>query len=274
MWMSRAPSQPREKARLPDRMRIYAIGDIHGRADLLEKLLFQIEVDDKRHPSHHSLIVFLGDYVDRGPCSRQVLDLLVECSNARESVFLKGNHETFIPQFLDDPATLKEWRLCGGLETLASYGLTPSISPNHREREHLATEFNKLLPMRHREFLESLDSSFCCGDFYFVHAGIRPGIPIARQRDEDLFWIRDDFLDWDHPFEKFIVHGHTPVHSPDIRSNRMNIDTGAFATGCLTCVVIEGSSIASLVDVRRWPHDANTRVISDSKTRAERALQS
>ncbi len=277
MWILHSISKLREKAKLPDRQRIYAIGDIHGRADLLEKLLVQIEMDGKQHPAHRSVIVFLGDYVDRGPAARQVLDLLVKCSDTRETIFLKGNHEVFIRRFLDDPATLENWRLCGGLETLVSYGLTPSLNPNRREQEHLAIEFNKLLPRRHREFLESLNLSFCCGDFCFVHAGIRPEIPIFRQREEDLLWIREDFLCWEDPFEKFIVHGHTPVHSPDLRSNRVNIDTGAFATGRLSCIVIENSNIAPLVDVRNWQNDAHTRapsLCSADKSSDHRALPS
>lgn len=264
MWRLRATPELEKKAKLADGIRIYAIGDIHGRADLLEKLLFQIEVDGNRHPADHSLMVFLGDYVDRGPDSRKVLDILVECSGSREAVFLKGNHESFIPRFLHDPSSVKDWRLLGGLETLSSYGLTPSINPSAREQEILAIEFGKSFPARHLNFLETLDLSFCCGDFYFVHAGIRPGIPIARQREEDLLWIRDDFLSWEKPFEKFIVHGHTPVRAPDIRSNRANIDTGAFATGRLTCLAIEGSSIVPLIEVQNWRHDEDTRALSRS----------
>lgn len=273
MWRLRATSDPQEKAKLADGIRIYAIGDIHGRADLLEKLLFQIEADDHRHPSDRSLMVFLGDYVDRGPDSRKVLDILVECSTSRDAVFLKGNHESFIPRFLHDPSSLKDWRRFGGMETLASYGLTPSINPGPREQELLATELGRSMPARHLDFLETLDLSFCCGDFYFVHAGIRPGIPIARQREEDLLWIRDDFLSWEKPFEKFIVHGHTPVRAPDIRSNRANIDTGAFATGRLTCLAMEGSNIVPLIDVQNWRPDENTRAMSKSLSGFERPLQ-
>jgi serine/threonine protein phosphatase 1 len=263
VWRSRATAEFK-KPRLPDGIRIYAIGDIHGRADLLEKLLFQIGVDANRYPSDRSLMVFLGDYVDRGPDSRKVIELLVECSGSHEAIFLKGNHESFIPRFLHDPSSLKDWRLFGGLETLASYGLTPSINPSAREQDLLAVELGRSMPARHLNFLETLDLSFCCGDFYFVHAGIRPEIPMAKQREEDLLWIRDDFLSWEKPFEKFIVHGHTPVRTPDIRSNRANIDTGAFATGRLTCLVIEGSGMVPLIDVQSWQHDEGTRASSNS----------
>jgi serine/threonine protein phosphatase 1 len=263
VWTSRSPTRFRGRATLSDNVRIYAVGDIHGSASLLKKLLLQIEMDDKRHPARRSIIVCLGDYLDRGPDSRLTIDLLMECSNRREIIFLKGNHETFVPRFLDDPATLDEWRLCGGLETLVSYGLTPSINPNRSDRERLAIELARRMPAAHRDFIESLDLSFCCGDFYFVHAGIRPEIPLVKQREEDLLWIRDDFLLWERPFEKFIVHGHTPVNSLDARSNRINIDTGAFATGRLTCIAIEESSIVPLVDLRSWHLGADTRATSD-----------
>jgi serine/threonine protein phosphatase 1 len=116
------------------------------------------------------------------------------------------------------------------------------------------------LPPQHLSFFESLQLSFTCGDFFFVHAGIRPGIALRKQSEDDLLWIRDDFLHHDSPFEKYVVHGHTPVNAPDVRSNRMNIDTGAFATGRLSCVVIEGPDIVPLVDIRDWTRGGRTRV--------------
>jgi serine/threonine protein phosphatase 1 len=239
-------------ARVPDGLRIYAIGDVHGCAGLLDALLLQIDADCQRYPPSHALIVFLGDYIDRGPASKEVLDLLLKCQRTHEAVFLKGNHETFVDRFLDDPSILEEWRLCGGLETLMSYGLKPSLSPSADEQAMLAEEFGRLIPKQHLQFLESLDLSFTCGDFLFVHAGIRPDVPLRKQKEDDLLWIRDEFLCWERRFEKIIVHGHTPVPALDIRSNRINIDTGAFATGRLTCVIIEGSAIVPLIDVRDW----------------------
>jgi serine/threonine protein phosphatase 1 len=251
VWNSRR-SRRRAAARLPDGLRVYAIGDIHGRADLLEALLTQIDADCALYPSSRPIVVFLGDYIDRGPGSSEVLDLLLACGRTRETVFLSGNHETFVHRFLSEPAILDEWRLCGGLETLMSYGLKPSINPGAAEQTRLAEELARSIPQRHLEFLNRLDLSFSCGDFLFVHAGIRPGVAIRRQREEDLLWIRDEFLFCEEPFEKFVVHGHTPVPAPDIRSNRVNIDTGAFATGRLTCIAIEGSAIVPLIDVRDW----------------------
>ena len=235
-------------------------------------MLMQIDVDCMLYPSIRPIIVFLGDYIDRGPASREVLDLLLECKRTKEAVFLKGNHETFVHYFLSEPAILSEWRLCGGLETLVSYGLKPSLNPDALEQTQLAEELADSVPKRHLDFLGSLDPSFSCGEFLFVHAGIRPGIPIRKQREEDLLWIREEFLSCEQRFEKFVVHGHTPVPTPDFRSNRINIDTGAFATGRLTCIVIEGTAIVPLIDVRDWTSNAaGGRVTQMTPTRTELA---
>jgi serine/threonine protein phosphatase 1 len=236
----------RVSASLPHGIRIYAIGDIHGRSDLLSRLLGCIEVDLRERPVERAITVFVGDYIDRGPHSRNVIDLLLHWRESNDAVFLRGNHETFLPRFLSDSRTLEEWRKYGGLETLLSYGLQPSINPDRAEQERLAHQLASSLPKEHFHFLESLEPFYSCGDFFFVHAGIRPGIPIDEQAEEDLFWIREEFLAYEQPFECFIVHGHTPVEAIDFRSNRINIDTGAFATGCLTCVVIEGNDITQL----------------------------
>jgi serine/threonine protein phosphatase 1 len=120
-----------------------------------------------------------------------------------------------------------------------SYGVTPSINANAATQAQLAVAFDQALPESHRRFIGNLKSSFTCGDFFFVHAGVRPGIPLTKQREEDLLWIRQDFLFCEEDFGKIIVHGHTPVPQPDIRPNRINIDTGAFATGRLTCLILE-----------------------------------
>ena len=231
---------------LPHGIRIYAVGDIHGRSDLLVRLLCSVDADCRRRPVNRPITVFIGDYIDRGPSSRDVLDLLIQWGRNHETVFLRGNHETFLPRFIADSKTLDEWRQCGGLQTLLSYGLKPSINPDRKEQVRLADELAAALPKQHVDFLSSLQISFSCGDFLFVHAGIRPGIPINKQTEDDLLWIREEFLSHEDPFERFVVHGHTPVSAPDLCSNRLNIDTGAFATGHLTCMVIEGSAIMQL----------------------------
>ncbi len=241
------PARTRQvPAALPDGVRIYAVGDIHGRSDLLEKALHSIDADCRRRPALQPITVFVGDYIDRGPGSRDVLKLLLQWRRDNEAVFLRGNHETFLPRFLADSRTLDVWRQYGGLETLLSYGLVPTINPDRHEQVRLADELAVALPKEHLDFLKSLNLSYGCGDFLFVHAGIRPGVPIRRQNEEDLLWIREEFLAHEQPFERFVVHGHTPVTLPDLRPNRINIDTGAFATGCLTCIIVEGSAITQL----------------------------
>jgi serine/threonine protein phosphatase 1 len=233
----------RSKPRLPEGTRVYAVGDVHGRADLLDRVLSQIDAHLSRDPVSRPIEVFLGDYVDRGPDSRRVIDLLIRRREKRETICLKGNHETYLLEFLKDPKVFDIWREYGGLETLTSYGVNPPLRPEPAERKQLARSLAKVLPKDHLRFLSQLTTTFTCGDFLFVHAGVQPGVPLNRQREEDLLWIRDDFLRTDYDFGKYIVHGHTPVDEPDIRLNRINIDTGAFATGRLTCLMIQGEEM-------------------------------
>ena len=236
-------SRKGRRPRTPVGVRIYAIGDIHGRADLLQDALNRIDTDLAKKPISVSVQVFLGDYIDRGPESRQVLDQLVERKSTHQTVFLKGNHETFLMNFIVDPTILGAWERLGGLETLMSYGVVPSINADAFSQGRFAANLEKTFPESHRLFLADLKSSFTCGDFFFVHAGVRPGVPLAKQKEEDLLWIRDDFLVCEDDFSKIIVHGHTPVRQPDIRPNRINIDTGAYMTGQLTCLRLEGEEI-------------------------------
>ncbi len=236
-------SRRKEHPRIPDGIRIYAIGDIHGRADLLAQVLRRVDADLRSNPVPHSIEVFLGDYIDRGPDSQRVLDQLVARNQTHQAVFLKGNHETFITNFVTNPSLLDDWQHLGGLETLMSYGITPSINADTATQVRLAAAFDQALPESHRRFLDELNLSFTCGDFFFVHAGIRPGTPLTKQNEEDLLWIRQEFLLCEEDFSKIIVHGHTPVPQLDIRSNRINIDTGAYATGQLTCLMIEGDKM-------------------------------
>jgi serine/threonine protein phosphatase 1 len=273
VWNPSRKAKSLRKAGLPDDVRIYAIGDIHGCTDLLRHQLAQIEADELRHPHARSTIIFLGDYIDRGPDSRGTIDLLLACARMREVICLKGNHETFIRQFLDAPESLNNWRSFGGLETLVSYGLRPSISRSDSDHERLSNELRAVMPAQHLAFLDSLPTSFICGDFFFVHAGVRPGLALARQSEDDLLWIRNEFLEHDSPFEKFIVHGHTPVAAPEVRCNRVNVDTGAFATGRLSCVAIEGTDIVPLLDIREWTPGTVTRMAGpSSRNRSARTI--
>jgi serine/threonine protein phosphatase 1 len=237
-------SSKNQGPRVPDGVRVYAIGDIHGRADLLDQLLERVDADLATNPVAHSIEIFLGDYIDRGPSSRQVLDRLVARNRTHHTVFLKGNHETFLANFVANPAVLYDWQHLGGLETLMSYGITPSINADAITQLQLAATFDRVLPESHRQLLGNMKLSYTCGDFFFVHAGVRPGIPFEKQREEDLLWIRGEFLNCEDDFGKFIVHGHTPVPQPDIRTNRINIDTGAYATGQLTCLILEGGKMS------------------------------
>lgn len=239
-------SQNEPRAQTPDGIRIYAIGDVHGRADLLDRMFNQIDADLAKDPPSQAIQVFLGDYVDRGPASREVLNLLIERENTHRTVFLKGNHESLLTRFSTDPSVLDTWQRVGGLETLMSYGITPSINADPLVQTRLAAAFAQAFPENHRTFLGNLKTSFTCGDYFFVHAGVRPGVPLTEQRDEDLLWIRQEFLLSEDHFGKIIVHGHTPVLQPDIRPNRINIDTGAYATGRLTCLVLEADTIRTL----------------------------
>jgi serine/threonine protein phosphatase 1 len=235
-----------KQPRLPEGIRVYAFGDIHGRSDLLKEMFTVIDADIARNPVSRPIEVFLGDYIDRGPNSAHTLDLLIERSFDRETVFLKGNHEAYFLEVLRDPAKLEDWRQFGGLQTLMSYGIQPTFSPNTNEQTDLIRALVEVMPGNHLKFLQSLKPSFLCGDFFFVHAGVRPGIPLKEQQEADLLWIRNEFLDSDENFGKFIVHGHTPVRQPDIRPNRINIDTGAYATGNLTLLTIQGSSMLAI----------------------------
>jgi serine/threonine protein phosphatase 1 len=237
------PRKEKLRPRVPQGVRIYAIGDIHGRADLLDRMLNCIDADLASNPVRLGIEVYLGDYIDRGPASREVVDRLVARKRTFRAVFLKGNHEGYLTRFLANPAILVDWQSYGGLETLMSYGITPSINANAATRAQLAVALDEALPESHRRFIGNLKPSFTCGDYFFVHAGVRPGVPLAKQREEDLLWIRQDFLLHEEDFGKIVVHGHTPVQQPDVRPNRINIDTGAFATGRLTCLRLEDNRI-------------------------------
>jgi serine/threonine protein phosphatase 1 len=225
--------------RVPEGVRLYVIGDIHGCAKLLDQAFARIDAHLVADPVVRPIEIFLGDYVDRGPASRSVLNRLIARGQQSEMICLKGNHETYMESFPDRPSIWSEWRHNGGFETLMSYGLAPSMRMSPDEEVKLGASFAERLPEAHRRFLKNLLLSFTCGDYFFVHAGVRPGVSLREQREDDLLWIREDFLFCEEPFGKTIVHGHTPVRQPEIKSNRINIDTGAYATGQLTCLVLE-----------------------------------
>lgn len=232
---------------LPKGLRIYAVGDIHGRLDLLNKLLSRIAADLAQFPTIRPIFVFLGDYIDRGGSSRETIDRLAEHGTTYESIFLRGNHELIAVACLSDRTKINQWLRLGGMETLASYGVPPELFANRKQAAGTQLAFHDALPPTHFRFFRNLQDSFSCGDYFFVHAGAKPHVSLARQKESDLLWIRDEFLSSTYDFGKIIVHGHTPSLDVEVRPNRINIDTGAFATGRLTCLVLEGDSL-SLID--------------------------
>jgi serine/threonine protein phosphatase 1 len=232
---------------LPKGLRVYAVGDIHGRFDLLNKLLARIDTDFALRPTVRPVYVFLGDYIDRGSSSRETIDRLIKHGETHESVFLKGNHELIAIKCLSDPSLFDQWMRLGGLETLKSYGAAPATLANGKQIVELQAAFHNALPQAHFRFFRDLRSSFACGDFFFAHAGVKPNVDLSRQKESDLLWIRGEFLSSNDDFGKIIVHGHTPNSEIEVGPNRINIDTGAFATGRLTCLVIEDGSL-SVID--------------------------
>jgi serine/threonine protein phosphatase 1 len=225
-------------ARLPDGLRLYVTGDIHGRVDLLEDVLATIDADKATRPCALAIELWLGDYIDRGPHSAQVIEQLWLRGQRQASIALCGNHELYMMLALDDPAYLERWRQVGAGATLSSYGL--STAQANATPERVMVELARRLPAHHRAFLNRLAPFHICGDYLFVHAGLRPGIALSRQNLDDFLSIRGAFLDYEGAHGYMIIHGHTPVAEPDIRHNRINIDTRAYASNRLTCLVLEG----------------------------------
>lgn len=235
-------SKARERTlAVPEGTRVYAIGDIHGRLDLLEALEEMIAADAAAGPPVRRVMVYLGDYVDRGMEARQVIDrLIAQPLDGFETVHLKGNHEDFLLRFLEDVQIGAGWLRNGGNTTLYSYGVRPPERPTDPAAlERARQELLRKLPPRHLAFYRSLKLSHVEGDYFFVHAGVMPGRPLDRQDPTDLMWIRDDFLESPADHGKLVIHGHTIAEEPDVRPNRIGIDTGAYATGRLTALVLE-----------------------------------
>jgi serine/threonine protein phosphatase 1 len=236
--------------------RAYAIGDIHGRLDLLEELLAKVHEDIASRPSRKVLLVFVGDLIDRGPNSAQVVERLRTYDHPGvRTMFLLGNHEEVLLRILGGEADLiTKWRWFGGTECLNSYGVDTNRLASLSDEDALAL-IREAIPSDHIEFLEGFDDSCRFGDYLFVHAGIRPGIEIDQQRQSDLRWIREPFLfdETDHGF--VVVHGHTIRPEVEIRPNRIGIDTGAYKSGILTALAIEGSR-SWLLDTRSATKEA------------------
>lgn len=221
-------------------MRLYAIGDVHGRLDLLRAMHTHIAAEIEVDRPADWRIIHLGDYVDRGPESAGVLDHLVRViRDDSRNICLAGNHDLGFLEFLANPAEASLFAQHGGVETAMSYGVRLGFESVEVLRNAHA-ELLSAMPEAHRSFLRALPYSASFGDFFFCHAGIRPGVPLDEQAEEDLVWIRGEFHRADQLHPKVVVHGHTPVAEADVRRNRVNIDTGAYYSGRLTALVIDG----------------------------------
>jgi serine/threonine protein phosphatase 1 len=252
---SRFPFKGRHQSRAPepgDRL-VYAIGDIHGRDDLLAPLLEKIGEDvSALKPEAPAVVVFLGDYVDRGAASKLVIERIITLR--KESGFevrsLKGNHEAALLAFLSDPKAGPAWAEHGGSQTLASYSVSPpNLRANLADWDRAREQLVKAMSGAHLAFLNGLELTATYGDYLFVHAGVRPGTPLSAQRERDLLWIREEFLRAKRPFDKVIVHGHTPEEAAFVGTDRIGVDTGAYATGLLTAVRLNGAD-RTLMQVR------------------------
>lgn len=219
---------------------LYAVGDIHGRADLLRQVHERIDRDWQARPTARRLEIYLGDYVDRGPDSAAVIEMLRVRAMRTRIMALRGNHEAVLLRFLDGKISDREWLEWGGAATALSYGVNPS-------REAIVSAaMSRAIPLADTEFLRLLRPSFRYGPYFFAHAGIMPNRALEEQVEDDLLWIRKPFLDHAGSFGAIVVHGHTPNAEPQFRPNRINLDTGAYATHRLTCLRLDSSG-ASLI---------------------------
>jgi serine/threonine protein phosphatase 1 len=235
-------------ARTPDGMRIYAIGDVHGCADLLGALYKEIDREIARDEPADWRIIHLGDFCDRGPDTRRVLDQAIKRSRDHRVLSIMGNHDQAWLDFLAAPLPQGVFVGNGGDTTARSYGVEVDFSSDDGVRE-ARLSLLAAMPPEHLAFLRALPRSLCFGDYFFCHAGIRPDVPLKQQDPEDLIWIRRDFLFHPGLHPKIIVHGHTPSDEPEIRPNRINVDTGAVKTGVLTAIVLDGTT-KRIIDVR------------------------
>jgi serine/threonine protein phosphatase 1 len=230
---------------IPDGALLFAFGDVHGRADLLREMMEAVAANAST--ADHLIVVGLGDYVDRGPDSSDVIDQLISWENipGLETHFLTGNHEQMMLRFLADARGGPSWCGLGGRDTLHSYGVSAPMTAGDTEGwETARLALTEVLPPEHLDFLNRLESRFELGDYFFAHAGARPGVTLENQVEKDLYWIREPFLSHRKAFNKVIVHGHSQDVEVYADSRRIGIDTGAYATGVLTALRLEGATTA------------------------------
>lgn len=231
----------------PRGKRLYAVGDVHGRLDLVDDLLGRIEDDINDRPVETAAVVFLGDLIDRGPDSAGVIERLQSLSHfPAKTLFLLGNHEEFLLRALaGEPGVAHDWLGFGGDACAESYGIA-SITLQALDEDRIAKVLHAAIPAAHVEFIKTFGDTFAFGDYLLVHAGIRPGVPIEQQQPRDLRWIRQPFLSDTHDHGCMVIHGHTISNGVDQRLNRIGIDTGAYQTDILTAAVIEEDDIRFL----------------------------
>ena len=242
---------PPPAARFPDGRVGFAVGDIHGRADLLTEMLSLLEerAEEERRDGNEPIVVFLGDYVDRGPNSAGVIELLLSGRpRGFHRHYLKGNHEQSMLDFMAAPLENRAWLLQGGAETLVAYGVQPPqpVGAQDEDWAAVASELKERVPHAHLDFLNGLERYVAYGDYAFVHAGVDAARTLEEQTDDDLYWIRDRFIASRRRFSHRVVHGHTPVDRPYADERRIAVDTGAYASGTLTAARFEGSEVAFL----------------------------
>jgi serine/threonine protein phosphatase 1 len=238
--LSRISSFRNGRRGAPERQRAYAIGDVHGRLDLLDDLLDRIEVDDRSRAPAKVTIVFLGDLVDRGPQSAQVVERLRRYRPAfAKTLFLMGNHEEVLLRIVGgETGIVGDWLKFGGAECVRSYGIDPA-DLQFRSPSDVPRVLRQAIPKEHLKFLASFVDTASFGNYLFVHAGIRPGVSLPHQLPQDLRWIRQPFLEDETEHGRIVVHGHTITESVDVRANRIGLDTGAYRTGVLTALGLE-----------------------------------
>lgn len=243
LFLDRTPE--RRVARVPEGERYYVIGDIHGRLDLFDALIEAIEADDAARPAAQTTVVLLGDLIDRGPESAGVIERARAWGKTRKLRCIAGNHEEMFLESFTDREMLRHFVKHGGRETILSYGIKRKHY-NELTIKDLQGQLSDLVPAQHREFLAGFEDMIIAGDYVFVHAGLNPKRPLEDQKQSDLRWIRERFLNHAEPFSHVVVHGHTIFEEIERTDHRIGIDTGAFRTGKLTALVLEGETRAML----------------------------
>jgi calcineurin-like phosphoesterase family protein len=236
---------------VPDGLTIYAIGDIHGRGDLLDHIHELIDMDKRTTGTERKIEIYLGDYIDRGPDSATVISRLIKRSSHASTIFLRGNHEQLLLNFLDGKDCWPQWRAVGSIPTCLSYGMSPNLLFRGAAAQAVRNALEESMPLKHIRFYTDTGSYCCVGPYLFVHAGVRPGTRLEDQNPADLLNIRRAFLEFEGDLGHIVVHGHSPVDSPDLRKHRINIDTRAYASNRLTCLRIDCDGVRVLTENSR-----------------------